>query len=103
MAATHDPNYQTLCNLDQGIFGADKAVGAGGQIAVGGPRPPDKVGMVGTFGNFTDLTVDTTLSDLDPNYQTLAGLDQNLAFGADKKIGGGTPRAPKQNADKKAG
>ncbi|CAI2313862.1 unnamed protein product [Caenorhabditis sp. 36 PRJEB53466] len=100
MAATHDPNYQTLAGINNHVF--DKNDGGAG------PRPPNNAnpGMVATQDpNYQTLAglnnnvfekkePETKAATHDPNYQTLAGLN-NSVF--DKKDGG---KKPVQPADK---
>ncbi|KIH50726.1 hypothetical protein ANCDUO_19192 [Ancylostoma duodenale] len=74
MAGTFDPNYQTLAGLNnEDVFKKKDGGGVGGGGFGGGPakapqapqRPAGGAKMAGTF---------------DPNYQTLAGLNNEDVF-----------------------
>lgn len=64
IAATNDPNYQTLAVVANN-FGADKAVGSPGAAAAAGarPAPPAAGGMAGT-DEIRQLRADPTSSSV---------------------------------------
>uniref|UniRef100_A0A1I8EE80 Uncharacterized protein n=1 Tax=Wuchereria bancrofti TaxID=6293 RepID=A0A1I8EE80_WUCBA len=95
IAGTFDPNYQTMAGLGNDVFGADKGGvgggGAGGGASpvvprVNGPMVPAQGGTAGTY---------------DPNYQTMAGLGNDV-FGNKGGGGGGGGGIPPDGAVPKA-
>ncbi|PIC50532.1 hypothetical protein B9Z55_001397 [Caenorhabditis nigoni] len=90
VAGTHDPNYQTLANVDGNVFQEKGGAAGGAAPAAGGAAPaagapkPGGPGMAATH---------------DPNYQTLAGIGNDCFDkkdgGAKPAAGGAAPAAPK--------
>ncbi|CAI5441743.1 unnamed protein product [Caenorhabditis angaria] len=70
MAATHDPNYQTLAGLGNDCF-ANK--GGGAAAGGGGGNPPPPAAPAPAAGGKPQMA-----ATHDPNYQTLAGLGNDV-------------------------